>query len=695
MKTFTKLLMVSMLLWAGKAIAQVPNDNCLGAIIINNLNGCTSVGAYNNNGATASTVPFPSCFTGSQSQDVWFVFTATRTQVNIRVVGNTAFFTGGTLSNPAVSLYSGTCDNLTELACDQDNNNGSLANIAANVNVGETYFIRIDARGGNMGTFQLCFTAFDDIPSPISDCEPGVLLCDKSPIIAPFLNTPGSDPTEVDGPPCDSQPNCVYTEDQSAWYKWICDEAGTLTLNLTPLNPVDDLDFWIYELPNGVDDCTDKIPLLCMASGAIQSEPIANWIRCHGATGLRDGETDDHENCGCDPNDNNYIMPLDMEAGKAYAMVVMNFSSSGDGFELTFGGTGTFVGPDIDFAIDPELDNQCDIDSITFIDSSTAGIGVITNFDWNFGSGATPRIENTEGPHEIVYSSFGPKSIVLQITTSAGCKKTEIREIFIEPCCDPANDLELDVFNITDPLCPDIPSGSFAVAGTGGNPAYTFSTDGEDFFPITQYNGLSPGDYEIFIQDIKGCRDSVDVTIDPAPPFEVEAGPDQTIDLGTQTNLFATVFGNPPYDFEWFADPSLSCTDCLDPDVFPPVTTTYTIEAVNQVGCRAIDSVTIFVEVVRPVYIPSGFSPNGDGINDYFTVYTGPQARNIKRLLIFDRWGNMVFEATDIPPNSETLGWDGSFKGKFMDSNVFAYYVEVEFIDEVVVPFEGDITLVK
>ncbi|MEZ4981289.1 MAG: hypothetical protein R2769_06815 [Saprospiraceae bacterium] len=72
----------------------------------------------------------------------------------------------------------------------------------------------------------MCFTSFDDIPSPISDCEPGVLLCDKSPVIAPFLSTAGNDPNEVGNLPCDLDANCNYSEDQSAWYKWICKDPA-------------------------------------------------------------------------------------------------------------------------------------------------------------------------------------------------------------------------------------------------------------------------------------------------------------------------------------------------------------------------------------------------------------------------------------------------------------------------------------
>ena len=701
MKIRYGFLSLIFLLYGILASAQnTVNDECAGAIIISDTeNYCSPSGAFSNQQASASAQTRPSCFPASpNSQDVWFVFTAVHTRVSIRVIGQTRIFTGGTLMFPMVAIYSGTCDNLTEIACDFDNDATNVVTAGATLNIGESYFIRVDTRGGSLGTFQLCMDSFEPVPDPASDCVPGVLLCDKSPFIVPFLATSGANPDEVTGPPCtagNGQNGCEYEELQSAWYKWICKDPGTLTFTLTPLNPVDDLDFWLYELPNGYDDCTDKIPMLCMASGEVAGTPINNWIRCHGPTGLRSGENDDHENCGCDPGDNNFIEPLQMEAGKAYALVVMNFSNSGDGFSINFGGTGTFVGPDINFEIDPELENQCDIDTINFINNSVAGIGSITSFEWDFGSGATPRRSSAEGPHEVVYESFGNKNIVLRIRTDAGCAKTEIRQLFIEPCCDPATALAIDVFNITDPLCPGLSTGAFTVGGTQGNPGYLYSIDGVNFYPITQFNGLNPGDYRAWVQDIKGCRDSTDVRIQEPPPFSVDAGPDQTVDLGYDTELNGRVIGTTVFDIIWSGDTTLTCLDCLDPGVFPVVTTTYEIVATNPVGCRATDSVTVFVLVSRPIYIPSAFSPNDDGVNDYFTVFSGRQVRQIRRLLIFDRWGDLIYEGKDILPNVETLGWNGRFRGKRMDPAVFAYYTEVEFIDGVVVPYAGDVTLVK
>jgi gliding motility-associated-like protein len=88
------------------------------------------------------------------------------------------------------------------------------------------------------------------------------------------------------------------------------------------------------------------------------------------------------------------------------------------------------------------------------------------------------------------------------------------------------------------------------------------------------------------------------------------------------------------------------------------------------------------------VYIPNAFSPNKDGDNDILYVRGILIDKMIFR--IFDRWGEMVFESTN-PAN----GWDGSFKGKFCDPDVFDYYLDVTCIDGQKNLIKGNITLLK
>ena len=119
------------------------------------------------------------------------------------------------------------------------------------------------------------------------------------------------------------------------------------------------------------------------------------------------------------------------------------------------------------------------------------------------------------------------------------------------------------------------------------------------------------------------------------------------------------------------------------------------MEATDDIGCTFIDSVLVRVDKVRPVYIPNVFSPNFDGINDYFTLYGSAAGKYIKTLSIYDRWGGEVFRGEKLPLNAESAGWDGRVNGQRANAGVFAFFAEVEFIDGIVLLYEGSITLMR
>ena len=90
----------------------------------------------------------------------------------------------------------------------------------------------------------------------------------------------------------------------------------------------------------------------------------------------------------------------------------------------------------------------------------------------------------------------------------------------------------------------------------------------------------------------------------------------------------------------------------------------------NASGCSDTAWLDIIVNDYHTFFVPNAFTPNGNGTNDEF----GPEFTNILSegydFFIFDRWGNMVFETTDI-----SICWDGVYNGKKMNSAVFAYYL--------------------
>src|SRR5690606_21240626 len=185
-------------------------------------------------------------------------------------------------------------------------------------------------------------------------------------------------------------------------------QPGTLSFTLTPNKPSDDLDFAVFELPGGPDDCNNKVMLRCMASGENVGEPFENSEPCTGPTGLSLTSTDLEEFPGCQPGNDNFVAALNMEAGKTYALIVNNFSNSGSGFSITWGGTGTFKGPLADFEIEPSEGVACEED-LLLVDVSSSQLGSIVAWNWNFGEGAVPQTAQTAGPHDISYLSVGKK----------------------------------------------------------------------------------------------------------------------------------------------------------------------------------------------------------------------------------------------------------------------------------------------
>ncbi|HLF63667.1 MAG TPA: gliding motility-associated C-terminal domain-containing protein, partial [Saprospiraceae bacterium] len=383
-----------------------------------------------------------------------------------------------------------------------------------------------------------------------------------------------------------------------------------------------------------------------------------------------------------------------MVAGMSYALVVNNFSQSGQGFSIDFGGTGTFLGPEPDFEFIAVEAFECD-KTIIFTNLSLSPTDSIVNWSWNFGAGATPLFTSGNGPHAVVYESFGPKRAALTVESERGCIVTKIIDLYVNPCCADTSTLDAGAL-AEDLICPGVPTGVITGIGTGGAVPYQFSLDGVSYQPSTVFPSLGAGSYLVYIQDSKGCRDSVLIDILDAPPFVVDAGDTIFVDLGDPAILNAIPFPPTVETVTWSPPFGLVFTgNDLSPTAYAPGTTTYTVTVTNEGGCIAIDSVVVLVNIVRPVFIPNVFSPNGDNINDYFFFQGSAAADLIEVIRIFDRWGALIYEGFQIPLNDPQLGWDGTFKGQYVNPGVFTYYADVHFLDNQTLTYSGTITVVR
>ncbi|HLZ85815.1 MAG TPA: gliding motility-associated C-terminal domain-containing protein, partial [Puia sp.] len=120
-----------------------------------------------------------------------------------------------------------------------------------------------------------------------------------------------------------------------------------------------------------------------------------------------------------------------------------------------------------------------------------------------------------------------------------------------------------------------------------------------------------------------------------------------------------------------------------------------TVTATDTNNCKAIDSVLIKTICNSDnIFMPNTFSPNGDGVNDVFYP-RGKSLYNVQSLTVFNRWGQMVFQRSDFPANTQSMGWDGNFNGHPAPADAYVYIVEVICENAQVVAIHGTITLVR
>lgn len=189
-----------------------------------------------------------------------------------------------------------------------------------------------------------------------------------------------------------------------------------------------------------------------------------------------------------------------------------------------------------------------------------------------------------------------------------------------------------------------------------------------------------------------GCNftDSILINVSPVNSVFINASASETVIIaGTEITLTASPNGN--YTYQWNPTTGVDNPNAQQTTATVTQNTTFTVQVTDGV-CTAIDSVTILCvtsECKPPyVYVPNAFSPNGKDKNEVFCV-RGPQI--VKMLLrVYDRWGELVFESTD--PN---ICWDGTFKGKKLDPDVYDYYLEVTCIAGNEELIKGNVTILK
>ena len=297
-------------------------------------------------------------------------------------------------------------------------------------------------------------------------------------------------------------------------------------------------------------------------------------------------------------------------------------------------------------------------------------------YNWNFDFPSTnPADQSTQAQNvPYTYTTFGPHNVKLIATSGlTGCTD------FITKPITSIHKAPLASFNISKPtICVNqtltVTNNSTTPDGTitswlwnyGDNtgtvqgqvqPPHTYTAPGTDSIRLTIINSF-------------GCKDDSVRAVIIYPYPVVDAGPDQFVLEGGSTVLQATATGN-LLTYSWTASTPLTYlnrTDIIQPVSTPVTDVTYKLTVTAQGGCPAFDSV--FVKVLKMPAIPNTFTPNNDGIHDFWDIkYLNSYPQN--RVQVFTRQGKLVFESKGYPKP-----WDGNMNGKSLPIDTYYYIIE-------------------
>ncbi|MCP4123239.1 MAG: T9SS type B sorting domain-containing protein, partial [Bacteroidetes bacterium] len=324
-------------------------------------------------------------------------------------------------------------------------------------------------------------------------------------------------------------------------------------------------------------------------------------------------------------------------------------------------------------------DNRCSGENIGAIATTVSGGISAYTYEWS-----------TQETDKKIGSLFAG-NYTLSVTDANGCLQVDSAEVQ-DPEAISASLIKTDV------TCFSGRDGSFSIEALGGTPPYTYSTDNEYFNGSTSIVGLSAGEYNVYVKDAYECLWYEPASIENPPEFVVEIDPEEAqINVGDSILLSAfSTNGTEPVQYFWSApyEGTLGCTDCLDTYAKPQNTIHYSLNGEDANGCRASTSILVVVIKDRMIAVPTGFSPNGDYINDLLLVH-GKERTKVKMFRVFDRWGELLYEKGDFEVNDPNIGWDGTYRSTEMNTGTYIWFLEVEYIDGVEEVFKGQTTLIR
>jgi len=257
-------------------------------------------------------------------------------------------------------------------------------------------------------------------------------------------------------------------------------------------------------------------------------------------------------------------------------------------------------------------------------------------------------------------SSFGCDSIVtldLKVVANSGIDASVSSQ---SPSCANGKDGKIEILELLNV-----------------NTFYTILLNNKPLENENLLDSLTAGTYIFVVKDSVGCTFEETIQLFDPEEFVLDIDDQLEVDLGEEITILPIV-NQSVQQFFW-----QGCDNCSSGLFLRPIQSQhYTLNAISEDGCKATDSVFIKVNSVGKLYIPSAFSPNNDGMNDQFSIFASQASvAEVLQFMIFDRWGNIVFERHNLAANDGLNIWDGYVNGKRIVNVTYTCITKIRLLD--------------
>jgi gliding motility-associated-like protein len=253
----------------------------------------------------------------------------------------------------------------------------------------------------------------------------------------------------------------------------------------------------------------------------------------------------------------------------------------------------------------------------------------------------------------------------------------------------------------TDPTCISSNFGSVTSTVTGGLQPYTYKID--DIAANIPFGLQAPGSHAFLVSDANGCTSTGSFIINSAPtPSLALTASSQNVLVGQTVSLKATFVGlqGGIVDSIVWRDGSgnIVCkgnlATCSEITLNAVADEIYTATVYFNGDCQIGEQIEIKVKKVVIIEFPNIINLSNPN-NSTFYVANYETVAKVKEMNIYDRWGNLIFSALDIPAGDPSQGWNGKFNNKNVSSGVYVYKIALELLDGKIENYKGDLTIIE